>query len=209
MPVMCCLRDEANAEAERLLALRAQDSVRLSQTARDLLITTIRGRNSRLCFASAIFFARSTIADASGRALEAILVPVALRLDSAVPHQRRCDVRSSIQRLMDVHGPAVVAAAHEHVGARMTPLTEAFGLGFERALKREQRLRQLIERKGDALIQAGLFDTRSLNKEDEEQRKLQVCAESDSRIKFLRFGSSALSIQRTTIVLILLCGGRS
>ena len=201
------LRHEAEAEARRLWAVRARSAVTQPTTAPgDVGATTLRtSPHSRLRDTAAIFFVRVRIIDGSGRLLEDVMVPVQLRLALADRPTRRSDVRDQAQLLIVRHGPAAMAAVGTHLAVRLADISRQYGRGLERAERRERWLGRIVNHDGHHLVQAGLFDGRSLKNLDAARyREVRASRESNERRQTLQSVMSGLSTLQPEIVLLLL-----
>ena len=207
MILIPALRHEAEAEARRLRAVRARSAVTQPTTALgDVGATTIRtSPHSVLRDPAVIFFVRVRIIDGSGRLLEDVMVPVQLRLPLADRATRRSDVRDNAQLLIVRHGPAAMAAVGTHLAVRVADISRQYGRGLERAERRERWLGRIVNHDGHHLVQAGLFDRRSLKDLDVARyRELRASRESNERRQTLQSGMTGLSTLQPEIVLLLL-----
>jgi hypothetical protein len=171
----------------------------------DVGATTLRpSPHSVLRETAAIFFVRVRIIDGSGRLLEDVMVPVQLRLPLADRAARRSDVRDTAQLLIVRDGAAAMAAARRDLAVRLAELSRQYGRGLERAERRERWLGRIVSHDGHHLVQAGLFDRRSLRNLDAvRDRELRVSRESDERRQTLQ-SVGGLSTLQPEIVLLLL-----
>jgi hypothetical protein len=207
MTLTPALRAEAEAEARRLWAVRARSAVIQPMTAMgDIGVTTLRiSPHGVLRDTAAIFFVRVRIIDGSGRLLEDVIVPVQLRLPLADRATRRSDVRDEAQLLIERHGPAAMAAVGPHLAVRLAEISRQYGPGLERAERRERWLGRIVKRDGHHLVQAGLFDRRSLkNLDAARRRELRASRESDARRQTLQSVMAGSSTLQPEIVLLLL-----
>jgi hypothetical protein len=208
------LQSEAEAEAVRLR--RRQTMGASAPAARQappsgIPATTCQtSRASGLESSGVIFFVRACVTDAAGRLLEDILVPVRLPVRHAIRARKHMDLRAYGQALFDRFEPAVRAAVLEEIAERTIRIGSEYGTGIQRALARERQLAEARLASADRLVQAGLFDRRSLNQhEADRQLRAASSAERDSRIEALRSGSLGLSVQRPEPVLLLIVEGRA
>jgi transposase len=209
MTQVLMLRSDAEAEAERLRAVRATSPCAHTAAMTDQVpVTTIRRvKLGPLGSPGAIFFARAKVVDASGRVLEELLVPAQVKFRPLNHGKRRRDVRSDGRQVLDRHQPAVVAAVREHVSTRLTSISDQYGRGLARSTRREEHLGKLLAREIPALVQPSLFDRRAL-KDRESARSDDTTAskESDARKLALQSAVSGITMREPDIVLLLLVG---
>jgi hypothetical protein len=207
MTQILALRSDAEAEAETLRALRSTAACSHAVPITDQVsLTTIRrSKQGPLGDSGAIFFARVKIVDASGRVLEDLLVPVRVKFRALIRGKRRRDVRRDGQDIHDRHQPAVVAAVREHVSTRLTNISNQYGSGLARSMRREEHLARLLAGEIPALVQPGLFDRRAV-KERESARSDETTAshESDARRRALQSALHGITMREPDIVLLLL-----
>lgn len=209
------LRSDAEAEAERLRAVRSTPAFLRNRRpgtfpqgvpiADHVSVTTIRRSKRRpLNTSGAIFFGRVNVVDASGRVLEELLVPVQVEFRASIHGKRRNDLRRDAQDIHDRCQPAVVEAVREHVSTRLTNISDQSGHGLARSMRREGHLARLLADEVPALVQAGLFDRRALN-EHESARSHEIAAsnESDARRRALQSAMLGITVRGPDIVLLL------
>jgi hypothetical protein len=201
------LRSDAEAEAERLRAVRSTSAFGHAVPVADQVsVTTIRrSKLGPLSNSGAIFFGRVNIVDASGRVLEDLLVPVQVEFRASIHGQRRRDLKHHAQQIHDRYQPAVVGAVREHVSTRLTNISDQCRCGLARSMRREEHLVRLLAGEIPALVQAGLFDRRAVN-EHESARSHEAAAsnESDARRRALQSAMLGITMREPEIVLLLL-----
>lgn len=207
MTITLKLRSDAEAEASRLRAARSGSAAATSRDdGGDISVTELApSRNGALREGGAIFFVRARSVAATGRLLETVLVPVQVSSDFLNRRSRRSVVRSRAQRLIERCEAAVIAAAREHMAARMAETSRQYGRGLERAATRERRIGEILARGEHQFVQAGLFDRRSLKDRDAAlTRESAATGDSDTRRRSLESEVSGIASQDLRLVLLLL-----
>ncbi|MSO29982.1 MAG: hypothetical protein EXQ48_03430 [Acidobacteria bacterium] len=201
---------EAESEAARLRAAKASEIGRprrpdaLHTGVRVIPVTALGSRGHEFDGASAICFLRAPIVNGAGKLVEELLVPVAISSKRTAGRRRR-DVRAYAERLVEQIGPAVTALAKrraEHRAAAIAAETRAW---VARPLLREQHLSSLIRLAESSLVQAGLFDARSLKHREETGRRRQAALE-DVRTRADALESvAALAMEPEVTLLLIRC----
>jgi superfamily II DNA or RNA helicase len=221
------LTEEAESEAARLSSLKhsapspashpdhVHESVRLCHTA----VASFRLRSQQKSPASTfvrpattLWIFRLNVISGSGRLVEEILIPVQLPLTACEAlgfpscRPKRHDVRA-IADLLLRHFRSASAAAAQLAGERRALAIASEGHAWvARALARERRLAQMLDTDAE-LVQAGLFETRSLQHRQETrlqyERILQLSASHVDRLE--RDTSISLAQVPDLVLLLIQC----
>jgi hypothetical protein len=119
------------------------------------------------------------------------------------PPKRR-DVTALADDLVERYRAAVTSAAQAHVERRALEIAGESRAWVARALARERRLAQIVA-PDDAMVQAGLFETRSLkHREDIRTQRQRLVDETASRAGYLRMDAVTSLAQAPELVLLLI-----
>jgi superfamily II DNA or RNA helicase len=179
------------------------------------------GKPDTTCGSSVIWFVRARIVNGAGRLVEDMLVPVlADPAGGAVSPKfagfprttaeggqcrRRRDVRAYAEQLVEQLAPAVISVVSKHVEARAKQIAVVSAQWIDRALIRERALSNISEADTAFLIQAGLFDARTLKQHAAaEHRRRRVGDESDARVETLRAAGIVSAAQTPQIAALLI-----
>jgi hypothetical protein len=207
MTQILALRSDAEEEAETLRAVRSISASGPTAPVTDRVCTTMVRRLKRgpLGHSGAIFFGSVKIVDASGRVLEDLLVPVQVKFRARLHGKRRRDVCRDGQEIYDRHQPAVVEAVREHVSRRLMNISDKYGCGLARLMRREDHLARLLGDETPALVQAGLFDRRAVKERDSARiDEAAASDESNARMRALQSAMLGITVRGPDIVLLLL-----
>ena len=152
------LRAEAMSEAARIRAVKSEPPHAAStRSSGGIRTAALRGTTAAGLHRSvAIFLARTSIADGSGRLVEELLIPVEVDRDPG----------DAAPQVFDRWHALVRSVCLAEVAKKMTALAWDYRRGLERARARESRLAELARADGAGLVQPGLFDRRSTNDKD-------------------------------------------
>jgi superfamily II DNA or RNA helicase len=197
------LRAEASAEARRLLCLR-QSIRRVARDGSgwprawpgefgglDVPVAAVPRRRLRTGeplghSPGIIWLFRAQAAEANGRCLEEMVIPVRLRIPIGSAIRSRFQMRNLLRpiysRLQGILSDRAEAVARARLDA-LAPLREE---ALVLARSRERAIGELLRSARPALVQAGLFDGRALNTRNEARRIGDaIQAQVDSRMSLL------------------------
>jgi len=201
----------AQEEATRNLSLRALQTVatRAARAVPDGLLATAIRQNSRLHRAAggpcAVCFVRARIADAGGRLIEEILIPVRSGFPSTSNLRRTRDVREAVQQLLRHRRTAILSAAEDYARHRITAITAEHGRGLLSVQEKESAIAKSLSRDRLFLVQPGLFDARTMKDRDRTDRsRRHAQTNSNARTARLNASTSIRLVEPLEPVLVLL-----
>jgi hypothetical protein len=148
---------------------------------------------------------RARIADAGGRLIEEMLIPVRSGFPTTSNLRRTRDVREAVQQLLRHRRTAILSAAEDHARHRMTAITAEYGQGFLSAQEKESAIAKSLSRERLFLVQPGLFDARTMKDRDRTDRaRRHAQTNSNARTARLNASTSIRLVEPLEPVLVLL-----
>jgi superfamily II DNA or RNA helicase len=210
-------RDAADAEASRLQISRTEAAGRTRRPAASGIPATVASwRGCGFVGPTAIWFVRAQIVSGANRLVETLLVAVGIQLRGGVwtatnrlSRMRRRDAKAFATGLVSRHGPAVMTFADKEIARLVNAVSAERRQAIHRALERERWLARATAAGQASLVQAGLFDRRSLQHTEESRRSRQnVLHDSAARTAALRSEASLLTARPPELILLLIAGAR-
>jgi hypothetical protein len=206
---------EAQVEAQRIAAIRRLPACESVLPEHIVPVTLIRSRDTSLI---ALF--RMRLVTRAGRLVEDTLVPVRVGIDVPTPLRRRIvgrgsaftrkATRSLAESLLSVFGAALLSCARTHGEQRAHAISSDAADSIVRAITRERAITALAAARSESLVQAGLFDTRSLKvKRAREQHRETIRGDSEARASLLEGDASIGLAGDPELVMLLISWSRA
>jgi superfamily II DNA or RNA helicase len=199
------LKVRACEEASRTFQARFRRKVGSGLLKGIVPVTRIRSRHLNavgISTAHVIYAVRLRIANAAGRLVEDVVVPVAVRVPEGVVLAR--EVRSTAEQWLRQHRDAVVGFAADYGRQRAASIDRGTAEATKRAVRREHRI-SAVAAGEPAQIQPGLFDNRALSRQlAEERHHRTILDECAQRTSLIEGGATTVLAQEPQIELMLI-----
>ena len=201
---------EARIEAGRVADVRRLTAVRSCVPQHVAPVTVVRSHH-----ASLVSFFRIRLVTLAGRLIEDALVPVRIGIEQPTQVVRRSfseggrptrrEARAFAESLMAAFGGDVLQHARTHAEQRAREISADAAASIARAMRREHAIAAAVAAEPTPLVQAGLFDTRSLKEKwAGDERRGSMRDESDVRAHVLESDASVRLAGDPELVMLLI-----
>ncbi|MEO5741780.1 MAG: helicase-related protein, partial [Vicinamibacterales bacterium] len=193
---------EAHSAAQSITAARRSIVVHSTQPEGIVPVTVAQSPRAAL-----ISLFRIRLVTHAGRLIEDGLLPVRLPLPRGPRRLTRKEARSVAESLMTRFGPELLRHARAHADERAHAIALEWPEAIATAANRERRIAHNLAANDAPLVQAGLFDSRTLKqRRADEMRRDATRGESEARAHALEAGSNVrLAHDPELVMLLILC----